>query len=338
MVVHTTVWEIAQDKLVAPGEVNFAEPNRESVLCDWVAHTPEFLGDNVLIILRDYLIPEIGRVPLLGIDPNGKLVIVKSQGNLGPREAVAHALELASWLHGATREEIVTNARQFLNREMAQAFRERFQRDLPDWSCQNHRAILIASRMDSHAERLIGYLSQKQALDISVVLLKCFVLSDGKEILIRSTMSPEVPVEGVPADVPADEHLLEIATQRNTLPMLEICRQLKDLWREERAKVYGGSYRYWAASEGGEKVICGIDIGGELADAQPGELDVWINIPTLAHVAETFEANARYKLSQGFSVINANSHDFVVRLKSPGEAAALVSELKGLLKFRTAVA
>ena len=71
----------------------------EKDLEDWVEHNPSILGgDRVLIIATQKSIPGVGRLDLLGIDQSGSLVIIELKRYSTPRDAVAQALDYASWL------------------------------------------------------------------------------------------------------------------------------------------------------------------------------------------------------------------------------------------------
>ena len=109
----------------------------------------------------------MGRLDLLGIDELGKLVIVELKRDRTPREAVAQALDYASWLDSVDVEEIEAHAEQHLQKPLSEAFIEFFQTELPEYTCQNHRIVLAATRLDESAERIINYLVERHKVEIN---------------------------------------------------------------------------------------------------------------------------------------------------------------------------
>ena len=158
----------------------------EKELEDWIARNPEILGSKLLVIDRQRDVTGVGRLDLLCIDEEGRLVIVELKRDRTPREAVAQALDYASWLDSQEEETIDANASEFLKRPLSDAFSEFFQTDLPDFSCHNHRIILAAPRLDASAERIINYLAEKYNVDINAVFFRYAKLGGGHEILARS--------------------------------------------------------------------------------------------------------------------------------------------------------
>jgi RecB family endonuclease NucS len=96
------IWEIVKDSLRPVTGDSFAKNYLEKQLESWVAEDPNILGDRVLIIGQQKYIPGVGQLDLLGIDQNGNLIIIELKRDRTPREAVAQALDYASWLHTAS--------------------------------------------------------------------------------------------------------------------------------------------------------------------------------------------------------------------------------------------
>lgn len=193
MATEIKVWEIVDKRLKSVDETPLREEHLEKDLEEWIANNPDILGEELLVIDRQRDIRDVGRLDLLCMNQEGRLVIVELKRDRTPREAVAQALDYAAWLDSETEDQIEANATEFLKSSLADAFSERFQSDLPEYHCQDHRVILVAPRLDASAERIINYLSERHGVDINAVFFKYSKLSDGKEILARSILMPDQP-------------------------------------------------------------------------------------------------------------------------------------------------
>ncbi len=328
MATQIKVWEISGDRLTSVAEVAFADSHREDELENWIVQCPDVLGENLLIIARQLEISGVGRLDLLCMDSTGELVIVELKRGLTPREAIAQALDYASWLDDATEEEIAALAAQHLKRDLDEAFEEYFHVKPPDWVCENHRILLVAARLDTSAERIINYLAERYEVNINVAFFNYSKLSNGREILIRSMLVPDAVV-GTAArhKRPSEADLMAIASERNTIPLVEICRRMKSTWGEEAQNTSGGSFRYWLVKPGGGyKMVFGINVSGKLANPPQGQLDVWVRTDGLAAGTGVSKKDVRERLSRLSKPFKTEFMDFIIRLKSTEEADQLVSE------------
>jgi RecB family endonuclease NucS len=72
---------------------------------DWIEKNLAILDDDLLVISRQLSIEGVGRLDLLCMDSFATLVIVEIKRNLRPRDAVAQALDYASWVNDADESE-----------------------------------------------------------------------------------------------------------------------------------------------------------------------------------------------------------------------------------------
>ena len=153
MTTLTKVWEINDKGIAEIQDTVFAVAHKESELEDWIVKDPKILGEDMIVLDRQREISGVGRLDLLMMDASGKLVIVELKRDVSPREAVAQALDYASWLDDATEEEIRAYAGEYLGKDLDEDFEEHFHTEPPDWVCQNHRILIVAARLDASAER-----------------------------------------------------------------------------------------------------------------------------------------------------------------------------------------
>jgi hypothetical protein len=160
------IWEISGGTLKSPISGDFSANYVESQLEDLIVNNPELLGEGVLIIDRQRDIAGVGRIDLLGIEDDGGLVIVELKRDLTSRQAVAQALDYASWLDLESPQRIATFADEFLkktqNKNLSEAFSEKFDTDLPEVNCQNHRILLVRCSFLTKSKRHVGTRGERQ--------------------------------------------------------------------------------------------------------------------------------------------------------------------------------
>jgi hypothetical protein len=327
------IWEIVKDSLRPVTSDSFADNYLEKQLEAWVAEDPSILGDRVLIIAQQKSIPGVGRLDLLGIDQSGSLIVIELKGDRTPRDAVAQALDYASWLHSADEGLIAEWAEQFLKQPLKEKFCDYFDaEDFPELSCQNHRIVLVAPRLDASAERIITYLSEQYTVQINAVFFQYARLSDGKEILARAMLVAEEssPRPKISRERPTVDELTKMAADHGTTDLVTVCRTVSEWWVEEAVPTFDGSFRYWGESKTGQgRMVFGINVAAK-ANPPHGQLDVWVPAPSVAEVTGRLEKDVRAALGkQPIANIHMGRNDPCwIRLKSVEEVRALVQQLR----------
>lgn len=136
MATQIKIWEVSQGRLATVDNTSFAAAHTEKQLEQWICESPDVLGEDLLIISRQLEIPGVGRLDLLGMNADGRLVIIDLKRDLSPREAVAQALDYASWLDAAREDDVRTFSKEYLKRDLDEVFREHFHTDPPEWLCE----------------------------------------------------------------------------------------------------------------------------------------------------------------------------------------------------------
>jgi hypothetical protein len=194
-------------------ETRLADHHLEADLEKWILKEPRLLGENLLIIAKQWEISGVGRLDLLGIDSSGKLVIVELKRDVATREAIAQALDYASWLQRAPEELIKARAREYLKggleQDLEDAFQARFGVEIPKLNSSNHRIMIVASRPDDSAQRIVEYLAERHKIEINGVFFTFWKLSGGAQIIVRSVLVPETQEAGI---APVDQSVSELAT------------------------------------------------------------------------------------------------------------------------------
>lgn len=328
------VWQISSNHINATEDAALAFEHLESELENWIVECPDIVGDDLLIIARQKEVRGVGRLDLLAIRLNGELVIVELKRDMAPRDAVAQALDYASWLDKVSEAELLEMAEDYLQRPLDEAFADRFGKDMPAISSHNHRILLVGSGLDGAAERIINYLVQRHSVNLNAVFFRYAKLSTGQEILARSVLVAESVLQSPTPSrrKPNVSELLAVGTARKVLPLVQAFRALgKDekYATEEAANAFEGSFRYWRKNtEGKAKMVLGVNVSGRRKDSPIGQLDIWIPIGTLAQVLGVSETQAKEML-KNLPVLDVRGADAIVRLEDERSAQEVAKAIEG---------
>jgi hypothetical protein len=327
------VWQISDKHIKTVEDADLEVEHLESELEDWIIECPDILGDDLLIIARQKEVQSVGRLDLLAMQPDGGLVIVELKRGMAPREAVAQALDYASWLDKISEDELLEIAEDYLKGPLDDAFLDKFGKDMPAINPHGHRVLLVGSRLDASAERIINYLAQRHSVNLNAIFFRYAKLSSGQEILARSVLVPESIVKPVTSSPrkPSISELLATGATRQVLPIVEAFRALgKDqeyTW-EEAANAYGGSFRYWRKNvDGLAKMVLGVNVSGQRRTSPVGQLDVWIPTATLAGVLGLSDTQIKEMINR-LSGLEMRGSDAIVRLKDERSARELANQME----------
>jgi hypothetical protein len=175
----TRLYKLAEDM---PVQIATGKLANENMIQNWIAQRPELLGLELLIIGREVVAPDRGRVDLLGIDEDGNLAILELKRDRTPREVIAQILDYASWIVTLKTREVHEIALKYLKRDLEGAFRERFETALPETLNESHSMVIIASKFDASSQRIVRYLSETYDLGINTAFFAVFE-DDGNTLL-----------------------------------------------------------------------------------------------------------------------------------------------------------
>lgn len=188
------LWQIGSDDRLA--ECAQSSLNLESRLEGWLADDISILSSDLLVIGRQVETAFGGFIDLLCIDRNGDLVIVELKRDKTPREITAQVLDYASWVNDLSRDAIAGIAARYLGNRTSfeEAFQQHFGEELPESVNEDHRMLVVASKIDPSSERIIKYLSANYGVNINAVTFHYFK-HDGKEFLARVFLIDPTVVE-----------------------------------------------------------------------------------------------------------------------------------------------
>lgn len=329
------VWHVGKSGVQA---IESTHPTTEADLEKWITESPEILGDDLLLIGQQKTLTGVGRFDLLALDSDGRIVVIELKRGISAREAVAQALDYASWLDTSTEEEIREIANAYLKnkkKDLDQAYIDEFDYELGRIDPQDHRILIVGASLDSSTERIINYLAERHSIDINAILFTHCQLPSGESVLARTVLVPEKQRQKRRSLEPTDEEIYKLAESRGVTQILEQCRVLGKLEniREQRTPGAGGaSYRYWRrCNDDREKVVYGIAVLADRYQTPPGELDVWLRTQNLSQVTAITDDEIKNALKQSLDCSVRSSKKILVRLKNVSEAKVFTKLLGGWL-------
>ena len=184
------MWEVTEENSLT--EIRSSEISLEQRLEDWLESDISMLDPNLMVIGRQVRTDFDGEIDLLCLDSEGALVVVELKKGRTPRDVTAQALDYASWVQDLSFQQIEELAQPYLNRSLEEAFREKFEEELPETLNESHRSLIVAEAMDASTERIVHYLSDLN-VPINVATVQHFKASDGREMLAQVYLvEPEI--------------------------------------------------------------------------------------------------------------------------------------------------
>ena len=179
------LWKVESgDKL---GELPSTSLDLEVRIENWLVEDIRVLDPELLVIGRQVETDFGGVIDLLCINESGDLVIVELKRDKTTREITAQVLDYASWVASLSGDRVSKIADQFLGKRgpLAEAFKQRFGKELPDRINEDHGTLIVGSQIDPSSERIISYLSDSYGVNINAAAFQYFKSNDGQEFLAR---------------------------------------------------------------------------------------------------------------------------------------------------------
>jgi hypothetical protein len=161
-------------------------PDFEKHLEDWIEKDPTIVDPDLLIIGRQES-TEFGTViDLLGITESGELIVLELKKDKTLRETVAQSLEYAAWASRLNYEQVVGIAAKRFGSEqkLEEAFRHKFDVDLPDTLNQSQRIYIVAPQITEGTRATIEYLAESFGVPINGISFGMFEIG-GNKVLVR---------------------------------------------------------------------------------------------------------------------------------------------------------
>ncbi len=220
------LWSITH---TGPERLQSSAIGLESNLQNSVETDPALLQTGLTIVGREFQVTG-GRIDLLGIDPQGRWVVVEfKSGNLD-RVTIAQALDYASCISSMRFAELSERVEAYLRarhgtgaRPLAALLGERQAGEEPSSESRDVAIFVVGTGLAPGLERMVQFLSTTYNLPISIVLYEVFGISGGDRILARELNDVEVLPEQQPSRVWASiEGILRTAQGHGTKPCFDV--------------------------------------------------------------------------------------------------------------------
>lgn len=191
MPIHSSIWTVEEK----PQPLIDVRLSSERVLEDMIVAAPRILSDEWMLIGRQERTGSGGIIDLLGIAPDGALVLIELKRDRTPREVVAQALDYACWVERLEAQDIAAVYSRFApGRSLAADFQAFFGQALDeDQLNQDHEIVIVATQLDDSSERIVEYLNER-GIAINVL---CFQVFEhlGQQLLSRSWLLDPVETQ-----------------------------------------------------------------------------------------------------------------------------------------------
>lgn len=166
----------------------------ESRIEDWVMRDLSLVGVDGIIIGRQVPTDHGKRIDILAMDEEGALVIVELKRDRSPRDIVGQVLDYASWVRHLTTKDVHDLTQALSGKPLADIYRARYGKSLPETLNRSHQMIVVASEVDEATKRIIEYLSEEHDVGINASFFNIFS-TEGHEWLTTDSLLDQEEVK-----------------------------------------------------------------------------------------------------------------------------------------------
>lgn len=175
--------DIENRKLIEIPATTYSELNlRERFdIQEWIAGTPEILGEPLMIISKELILPSGRRLDLLAVDKEGALVVIELKRDNSGSDVEWQAIKYASYCSSFSYDEIYKHFAEYLGTDGddAQVKIEGFINCEPEDLNQRQRIILVAKEFHSEVISAVLWLRESE-INIECIRLTPFFDQKGE--------------------------------------------------------------------------------------------------------------------------------------------------------------
>jgi len=164
--------DIENKKLIEIPATTYSELNiRERFdIQEWIAGTPEILGEPLMIISKELILPSGRRLDLLAVDKEGALVVIELKRDNSGSDVEWQAIKYASYCSSFSHDEIYKYFAEYLGTDYddAQVKIEGFINCEPEDINQRQRIMLVAKEFHSEVISAVLWLRESE-IDIECI-------------------------------------------------------------------------------------------------------------------------------------------------------------------------
>lgn len=154
---------------------------------EWIEHDPSLAVEGLRVVARQVAL-EGGRLDLLGLDPNGRWVLIEIKRGKLYRETLAQALDYASSITSMQNDKLSEIVQSYLIKKGQTLESHPAMAALAEPEDGDKRDVLVAVvgiGRDPSLDRLVGYLGDGFGVPIRVVSFEVFRVDHERQMLVR---------------------------------------------------------------------------------------------------------------------------------------------------------
>lgn len=185
------IWQI-KDSL--PRKLNESSIDLEKNLESWIEKDPSLIQAGLVMLARQMRI-EDGRLDLLALDPQGRLVLIEIKSGNIRSDTIGQSLFYAANLSEMPFGELQRLVNEYLksyNKSLASLLNERGIYPDDNWADREIFVHLVGTGRAAGLEKVVRLLTEKYEVPITITAFEVFELKTGELVLTRETTEYDV--------------------------------------------------------------------------------------------------------------------------------------------------
>ena len=176
----------------APQRLSAASVGLEKNLESWITDDPTLVDRGLAVLSRQLHLGSAGRLDVLCVDQQGRLVVIEIKRATLIRDTIAQAIDYASVISAWSAEEVGT----LLTDEVKSKYPGHpgiaaLLESPGDDSSMDVEIVIVGCGTDASVDRMIEFLSARFSVPIRAVTFDVFTLADGQRVLVRDERDQE---------------------------------------------------------------------------------------------------------------------------------------------------
>lgn len=213
------LWDLENGK---PKRLKEGSIQLEQNLENWIVSDPNFLREGLTIIGRQFVVSG-GKIDLLALDPNGRIIIIEIKRGMLRRKTIAQIIDYAASIDLMSEDELKNKVNDYLqsqNLSIEEVFNNINIDDVFNKETRDILLFVVGSTKEPGLERMIEYLSDKYNMPISTITFDIFSQENGNKIIAREISEPFENLASV-SNNNAFEELEKYSKEVNTFKVIE---------------------------------------------------------------------------------------------------------------------
>jgi len=186
------LWHVTPE---GPSRLASSGVGLEKYLENWIEKDPSLVQAGLTIVGRQIAI-EGGRLDLLALDPQGQWVVIEIKAGAVDQWTIAQGLVYAAAIATMPFEQLSQKVDAYLKISTGSSLKalltERQAIESDDSNVRDVQVFVVGTARSYGWERMIGFLSRKADIEITLVTYQVFEIAGGHKILVRELDEVEI--------------------------------------------------------------------------------------------------------------------------------------------------